>query len=74
MTRLGDFLNFLMLNFLTKVAQMYIDFLGCFKRVHFMYKLLYLLFGHLLEHFGLLYISASGHTDQSDQNSDDKVK
>ena len=40
---------------------MCVDFLNCFENIHF-HKLLWLLFGQLLEKFGLLYILASGHT------------
>ena len=55
-TRLGDFWKFLEIHFLAKVAQMYVDFLGCLKTSIFMYKL------KRLVNFGLLYISASSHT------------
>ena len=53
-TRLDDFWKLFVTNFLTQVAQMYVDFLGSFENIHF---------GQRLEIFGLLYISASGHTD-----------
>ena len=57
-TRLGDFWKFLVTNFLTKVAQMYVDFLDILKTSIFMDKL----FRHYWNIFGLLYISVSGHT------------
>ena len=59
-TRLDGFWNLLVTNVLTKVAQMYVDFfesinfhaINCWRST----------FGQHLEIFGLLYISASGHT------------
>ena len=42
----------------TKVAQVYIDFLGYFENQPFKYNLLWL----VLVKFGLLFISTSGHT------------
>ena len=41
---------------------MYVDFLGSFENIHFLVYTAVVTFGQLLENFGLLYISASGHT------------
>ena len=59
MTRLGDFWKFLVTNFLTKVAQMYVDFLGYFENFQFHFLTTVVTFWATL---GLLNISASGHT------------
>ena len=61
-TRLGEFRKFLETNFGSKVAQMYSNFLGYFKEHPFQGKLLLLLFGQLLETFGLPFISTSDRT------------
>ena len=60
MTSLGDFQKLLITNFLSKVAQMYGDFFG--KSENYNFKQQCLLFGQLLEKFGLIFVSVSGHT------------
>ena len=62
MTRLGDFWNFLVTNFITKVAQMFGDFLGSCENYHFLSQIFEATFGQLLEKLELLFISTSGHT------------
>ena len=34
-TRMGEILKFMLTDFLTKVAQMYVELLGCFENIHF---------------------------------------
>ena len=59
-TRLGDFWKFLATHFLRKVG---LWLFGLFwKTLIFELNQLWLIFGQLLETFGLLFISASGHT------------
>ena len=61
-TRMGDFFNFLATNFITKVAQMFSDFLGsCEKHLLFEVKLDRLLLGQLLEKLGLFYFYIWSH-------------
>ena len=60
-TRLGDFFNFLATNCISKVAPIFGDFLDSCEAIAFNDKLAMLHFGQLLEKFGLLFISASGH-------------
>ena len=62
-TRLGDFWNSLVTNCITKVTQMFGDFLGSFEKHCKKVKLVRLLLGQLLETLGLLFITTSGHTD-----------
>ena len=65
-TRLGDFLKFLVTWFLSKVAQMqgfYQNVCAKKKGSTFHVKLLWLLFGQLLEKFELLFNLASGHSN-----------
>ena len=50
-------------NFLTKMAQMFGDFLGYLEMICFKVKLLWLLFGQLKENFRLLYIPTFCHSD-----------
>lgn len=38
-TKLVDFLKFFVSNFLTKEAQMYVDFLGSFEYITFMFNM-----------------------------------
>ena len=64
-TRLGDFFNFLATNCISKVAPIFGDFLDSCEAIAFNDKLAMLHFGQLLEKFGLLFISASGHIDGS---------
>ena len=54
-TRLGDVWKFLGTNFHTKVAQMLSGIFGL------LFKLLWIHFGQLLEKFGLLFTSTTGH-------------
>ena len=61
-TRLGDFLKFLATKFQAKVEQMIGNFLGYFENFPFYVKLVWLLFGQLLEKFGLLFTPTSGHS------------
>ena len=63
MTRLGDFLKFLVANLLTKVDQIFADSLGYFEDITFNLQLLWLCFGQLLENIGLLFIATFGHAD-----------
>ena len=59
--RLGDFWNFLVTNFITKVAQMFGDFLGSYENFSFLSWTVRLRLGQILEKLGLLFISTSGH-------------
>ena len=49
-------------NFFTRVAKIYIDFLGYFGKHLFSVKNALLTFRLLMVKFGLLFISTSGHT------------
>ena len=63
--KFGRFLKVLGVKFSSKVAQMYVDFLGSFEIVHFHVWTAvpsYFL-GYFWKFFWLLYISASGHTE-----------
>ena len=62
MTRLGDFLNILATNFLTKVAEIFGDFWGYFKYGTFQIKTSADSFFATIEKIGLLLISTIGHT------------
>lgn len=60
---LSTYLAILDDKFLTKVAQVFVDFLGCFKNIYFVQILLYLAIdGQLLKKIGTLPILSSGHT------------
>ena len=48
-TRLGDFWNFLATNFVTKVAQMFCNFMGSCKNHYFLSQAAWQLFGQLLK-------------------------
>ena len=61
MTSLGDFGNFSAVNFITKVAQLFGDFLGSCENHHFLSQTGETTFGHLLNQLGLLFIPTSGH-------------
>ena len=62
-TRLGDFWKLLGTNFLSKVAQMFVDFLGSLEDHNFISQTgVWLIFGQLLKKIGQLIISTSGHT------------
>ena len=63
-TRLGDFWKFLLKNILKQVVQISGEFrANCFwKPLLFKQKQMLLFFGQLLETFGPLLISTSGHT------------
>ena len=63
-TRMGNFWKFLVTNLLTKVAQMYVVFLGSFENIHIHVLIAVITFWAIL---WLLYISASGHTAQHRQ-------
>ena len=54
MTRLGDFLNFLVANFRTKAVQIFGDFLDYFYNAPYLPAAV-TIFGQLLENFGLLF-------------------
>ena len=59
----GIFLNFLAINFDTKLAQMFVDFLGSLEDHNFISQTgVWLIFGQLLKKIGQLIISTSGHT------------
>ena len=62
MTKLGDFWNFLATKFITKVAQMFGDFLGGCENHHFLNQVGEATFGLLFGKKGLLFIPTSGHT------------
>ena len=62
-TRLSDFLKFLVTNYLIKGAQINGDFWAILKSITSKKKLLWLVFGQILEKFGLLFISTCGHTE-----------
>ena len=62
-TRLGDFLKFLGIKFLAKVAQIFLNNFGIFwKLCTFYIKLMWILFGELSEKIALLFTPTSGHT------------
>ena len=62
-TRLGGFWNFLATNFITKVAQMFGDFLGsCEKHCFLKSNLIGYFWGNFWKNLGF-FISTSGHTD-----------
>ena len=62
LTRLGAFWKFLATNLLTKVSQIFGDFLNFITKPAFKQKVLRLLFGQPFETFRLLIIPTSGHT------------
>ena len=62
-TRLGNFFIFLAINFITKVAQMFGDFLGsCEKHCFLKSNLIGYFWGNFWKNLGF-FISTSGHTD-----------
>ena len=62
MIRLGDFSKLLATKIQTKVAQMICNFLGNVEKPHSYVKTAADIFGLLLETFGLLFTTTSGHT------------
>ena len=64
--QIGRFvLKLLETNYLTKVAQIFVDFLGQFEKHHFQGKTA--TFGASFGILGLLLISTSGHTDHESE-------
>ena len=61
-TRIGNFWSSLQQIFLQKWPKYYVMVWTIFKNINLMWKLLWLLLGHLLETLWLLLISTSGHT------------
>ena len=61
-TRLGDFWQLMVTNFVRKVAQISCLVLGYFEKHHFLIKTVAVTFGQLFEEFGLHFIPTSGHT------------
>ena len=59
---MGNFRKFLATNLVTKIAQIFSDFLGYFEKAHIESKTDLATFVHLSENIGLLFISTSGHT------------
>ena len=66
MTRLGNFLKFSVTKFLTIVAKIFIDLLGYFESYHFLTKITLDIFWVTLGKIWLLFILASGHTDDKE--------
>ena len=67
MTRLGDFLNFLVANFRTKAVQIFGDFLDYFYNEPYLPAAV-TIFGQLLENFGLLFfLKTFGHTESGNK-------
>ena len=58
---------FFLINFLTKVANLYGGFLGCFEKVTVAVKTSVPTFWATFGKFGLLFILLSGHTVQDHQ-------
>ena len=61
-TRLGDFWKFLITNCLTKVTQIFCDFLGYFETHLFEPKTAVVTYLATFEKIRLLFILTSGHT------------
>ena len=61
-TRLGDFWNFFVTNFITKAAQMFGDFLVSCENHHLLSKIGKATFWATFGKTWLLFISTSGHT------------
>ena len=68
-TRLGDFLKALGANFLSKVAQIFSNNFGLLWKCSFYIKMMWILFGQLLEKIEPLLTPTSGHTGPKDQSS-----
>ena len=63
MTRLGDFLKFLVTNCHTIVAQICDDLWDYFERHHNLSKTQCIQFGQHLDKIGLIFVPTSGHAD-----------
>ena len=61
-TRWGDFSNFLGTKFFAKIAQIFSNILRLLWKMAFYVKLMWILFGQLMEKIGLLFTPTSGHT------------
>ena len=73
--QMGDFLKLSVTNLLTKVGQIFPQFWGYFEKNYILVKKrLWLRFGQLLEVFGLLFISTSGHTAAVSQKGTERLR
>ena len=71
LTRLGDFLNFLVTNFLTKVAQIFWQLFGLFK-IMFHVNMIWLLFRQYWENWATFYFIIWSHCLREYQKFDHK--